>query len=66
MKLVDDSIDDISFEGVGCAISMASASLMTTALKGKRSDEALELFGTVQTMLTESPGNGSPRPSWAS
>ncbi len=57
VKVLDDRIADISFEGVGCAISMASASLMTTALKGKRRDEALALFGPVRAMLTESPGD---------
>ena len=57
VKVLDDRIDDISFEGVGCAISTASASLMTTAVKGKRRDEALALVGPVQAMLTQSPGN---------
>ena len=67
VKLLDDRIDDIAFEGVGCAISMASASLMTTALKGKGREEALALFGSVHAMLTESPtATSSPRPSWAS
>jgi nitrogen fixation NifU-like protein len=62
IKLVGDRIDDIAFEGAGCAISMASASLMTTALKGKRQDEALALFGFVHTMLTESPSDELPLP----
>jgi nitrogen fixation NifU-like protein len=57
VKLLGDRIDDIAFEGAGCAISMASASLMTTALKGKRRDEALALSGSVRAMLTESHGN---------
>ncbi len=56
VKLLDDRIDDIAFEGVGCAISVASASLMTTALKGKQCEDALALFGSVHSMLTESPG----------
>ena len=60
VKLLDDRIDDIAFEGVGCAISVASASLMTTALKGKRSEDALALFGFVHVMLTESQGR-APR-----
>jgi nitrogen fixation protein NifU and related proteins len=54
VRMVDDSIDDIAFEGLGCAISIASASLMTTELKGKRKDEALALFENVHTMLTSS------------
>lgn len=40
----DQVIEDISFVGDGCAISRASASMMTTALKGKRIEEAKELF----------------------
>ena len=60
VKLLDDRIDDIAFEGVGCAISVASASLMTTALKGKQCEDALALFGSVHSMLTESPGPEIP------
>ena len=37
-------IDDVSFEGSGCAISKASASMMTSVLKGKKIDEANVLF----------------------
>lgn len=40
----DNVIEDVSFEGMGCAISQASASLMTTAVKGRTRAEALELF----------------------
>ena len=58
VKLLDDRIDDIAFEGVGCAISVASASLMTTALKGKGCEDALALFGFVHAMLTESRPRG--------
>lgn len=60
VKFLDGRIDDIAFEGEGCAISMASASLMTTVLKGKRQDEALALFGLVHTMLTENPSDELP------
>jgi nitrogen fixation NifU-like protein len=52
VKLVDGSIEDIAFEGLGCAISVASASLMTTALMGKETGEAFELFDKVHAMLT--------------
>jgi len=55
VKLQDGSIQDIAFQGVGCAISQASASLMTMALKGKNEAEALALFGRVHAMLTERP-----------
>ena len=40
----DDAIQDISFQGSGCAISKASASMMTQSLKGKTTQEARELF----------------------
>lgn len=48
----DRKIEDISFEGSGCAISKASASLMTNSLKGKTIEEAEELFQRVHNMLT--------------
>lgn len=50
---VDDGvITDISFEGSGCAISKASASMMTTELKGKTEETAQQLFDKVHKMLT--------------
>ena len=55
VKLVDGVIEDIAFQGSGCAISKASASLMTAALKGKKQQEALALFGRVHVLLTEGP-----------
>ena len=60
VKLVDGQIEDIAFQGVGCAISQASASLMTTALKGKNQEEALALFSRVRSMLTEGPNGEVP------
>jgi nitrogen fixation NifU-like protein len=48
----DGVIEDIRFQGQGCAISQASASLMTTRVKGKTRDEALELQSAFQQMLT--------------
>jgi len=47
-----DQIEEISFEGSGCAISKASASLMTAAIKGSPVAEALELFEHFHQMLT--------------
>ena len=47
-----DRIADISFEGSGCAISKASASLMTDSVKGKMRQEAEELFQKMHRMLT--------------
>ncbi len=52
VRLEDDVIKDISFQGSGCAISKASASLMTTSVKGKTQAEAEVLFDRVHTMLT--------------
>jgi nitrogen fixation NifU-like protein len=60
VKLADGQIEDIAFQGLGCAISQASASLMTTALKGKNREEALALFGRVHVMLTEGPNSEVP------
>jgi len=48
-----DRISDISFEGTGCAISVASASLMTERLKGKTVEEAKAVFRPVHALLTE-------------
>ena len=53
VDLVNDVIRDLRFEGSGCAISTASASLMSEAVKGKTRAEAAELFGAVHRMLTD-------------
>ena len=53
LKMTGDSIADIRFEGQGCAISTASASLMTEAVKGRSRGEALALFGRVHHLLTD-------------
>lgn len=45
-------IEDVSFQGSGCAISKASASLMTMIVKGKHQDEALQLKNEFQQMVT--------------
>jgi len=45
-------VTELSFQGVGCAISKASASLLTEALKGKTSAEALALYDTMHRVLT--------------
>jgi nitrogen fixation NifU-like protein len=52
LQLEDGVIKDISFQGSGCAISKASASMMTAELKGKSEREARELFENVHNMLT--------------
>jgi nitrogen fixation protein NifU and related proteins len=61
LNLEEGVIKDISFEGSGCAISKASASIMTAELKGKTEAEAKELFDNVHKMLTgEANKNGPP------
>jgi nitrogen fixation protein NifU and related proteins len=52
VKLDGDRLADLRFEGKGCAISVASASLMTQALKGRTRAEAHRLFEQVHDMLT--------------
>jgi nitrogen fixation NifU-like protein len=52
LKLADGVVRDVSFQGVGCAISMSSASLMTEHLKGKSIDEIEALFGSFRALLT--------------
>ncbi len=56
-----DVIRDLRFEGAGCAISTASASLMSEAVKGKTRAEATELFGAVHRMLTGADASGAFR-----
>jgi nitrogen fixation protein NifU and related proteins len=48
----DERIEDLSFEGSGCAISVASASLMTESLRGRTRAEAEILFERIHGMLT--------------
>ncbi|HKY08179.1 MAG TPA: SUF system NifU family Fe-S cluster assembly protein [Candidatus Binatia bacterium] len=52
LRLENGVIKDISFQGSGCAISKASASMMTAELKGKSEAHAHELFDGVHKMLT--------------
>ena len=44
LNLEDDAVKEVSFEGSGCAISKAAASMMTQAVKGKSKQEAEQLF----------------------
>ncbi|TAL63333.1 MAG: SUF system NifU family Fe-S cluster assembly protein [Legionella sp.] len=53
VKIANDAITDLSFVGCGCAISQASASLMTEALCGKTVTEAHDLFHRFHQMLTQ-------------
>jgi nitrogen fixation NifU-like protein len=52
LRMEDDVIRDVAFQGSGCAISRASASLMTGAVKGKTRREADELFERFHALVT--------------
>jgi nitrogen fixation NifU-like protein len=60
LKVDGDRILDAGFEGLGCAISKASASLMTGAVKGKTVGEAEELFSRFHRLVTEGPQSLPP------
>jgi nitrogen fixation NifU-like protein len=59
VQMEGDSIRDIAFQGSGCAISKASASMMTQSVKGKTKKEARELFEHFRRTVTGN-GNGTP------
>ena len=60
LDLEGDSIRDISFQGSGCAISKASASMMTQRVKGKTTAEAERVFDRFHKLVTgQSPANGN-------
>jgi nitrogen fixation protein NifU and related proteins len=52
LKMDGERVEDIRFEGKGCAISTASASLMTEAIKGKDKTQISGLFNKVHSLLT--------------
>ena len=52
LQVEDDQVKEVSFEGSGCAISKASASMMTQAVKGKTKAEAETLFNEFHRMAT--------------
>jgi nitrogen fixation NifU-like protein len=60
LRLNGDTVEDVRFEGKGCAISTASASLMTEAVKGKDRAAISKLFARVHTLLTDQ--NAVPAP----
>ena len=53
LKVENGVVADVHFQGVGCAISTASASLMTEQLKGKKLADAETLFETFHSLVTE-------------
>lgn len=63
LKLHDGVIEDVSFQGEGCAISIASASLMTEILMGKTSQEAENLFTNFHHLLTDESAERSEKVS---
>jgi nitrogen fixation NifU-like protein len=60
LRLDGDRVADVRFEGKGCAISTASASLMTEAIKGKDRAAIGELFNRVHTLLTDQDAEPAP------
>ncbi len=60
VRLEHDRITDVAFQGTGCAISKASASLMTEALKGKTVAQARALFDRFHEMVTTPPEREAP------
>jgi nitrogen fixation NifU-like protein len=61
LTLDGNRIQDISFEGSGCAISKASASMMTQSLKGKTVEEAEKLFERFHSLVTGHDQPGAPQ-----
>ena len=55
LRLADGVVEDVGFQGAGCAISTASASLMTQAVKGKSTAEVQKLFDAFHELLTGDP-----------
>jgi nitrogen fixation NifU-like protein len=51
LQIVDDIVKDVKFSGEGCSISMSSASMMTEAIKGKPTTEALELAEKFSSLM---------------
>lgn len=56
VKLEDDVLEDVGFRGAGCAISTASASMMTDSVKGKTRAEAEKLFERFHDLITGRDG----------
>jgi nitrogen fixation NifU-like protein len=57
--LEDGVLRDVGFEGSGCAISTAAASLMTESVKGRSADEIQKLFDAYHQMVTSLPGTAT-------
>jgi nitrogen fixation NifU-like protein len=59
LRVEGDVVRDVSFEGSGCSISTASASMMTDALKGKTTAEAKALFARFHDLVTADPSKAA-------
>lgn len=57
LQLQDGKVADIRFEATGCAISVASASMMSEVIKGKTLEEVNELFELFHVLVTEGKGD---------
>jgi len=62
VQMDGESIQDITFQGSGCAISKASASMMTQSLKGKTKAEADQLFHRFHNVVTGQPPTNGDQP----
>lgn len=60
LKLDDDVISDVTFQGLGCAISRASASLMTAAVKGRSRSEVERMFERFRDLVTGRSPSAEP------
>jgi nitrogen fixation NifU-like protein len=60
LRIEDGRIQDAAFQGQGCAISRASASLMTAAIKGQTAEAAVQLFDRFHRLVTGHPAAESP------
>ena len=62
VRVTGGTIEDVGFEGSGCAISKASASMMTASLKGKTVEEAKKMFRVFHRMVSGKPGDPVDEP----
>ena len=62
LKMENGVIQEVGFQGTGCAISTASASMMTESVKGKTPAEAEALFKKFQELVTGESGKSTPAP----
>jgi nitrogen fixation NifU-like protein len=60
VRLAGDVLEEVGFRGTGCAISTASASMMTESVKGKTLAEAESLFERFHDLITAPDGEGKP------